>query len=350
MLSLFSSSRRVTSSVLVLIQAMPQPSKKFSSIPRFVSQNEVLREEILRRYNLQGLDIEWPKAAGYLEPVDYRGKNPNSIRQMYGDADLSALPIFQGGFINFGYWNESALNASSITQEQRAAASEAMYKVVGDLCGIMKQHSVLDVGSGLGYGTSLISGLYSPKITVGLDVSPDQIARAKKYQIVGVKNGKLRFALGEAESMPFPENSFDCVLCVEAAQHFFSISEFSKEVSRILKPGGKCVVTSFFPTNDEGVEALNAIVPDYHIHGSQHTVNEVKLAFENHMENVQVRSVGSNVWHGFSRWLDQLGYHHQWSKIWCALYEKGLIDYVIYESQAPCNNLQHKACLQSRLG
>lgn len=321
--------------ILVLIQASPAQTRGFAS------RSLRTRGDALQRYNLSDLSIQWPEPAELSEKVDYKLKNPASIRQMYGEADLSALPIFQGGFIDFGYWNE-AQSVSTITTEERAAASKAMYKVIGDLCGIMRHHDVLDVGSGLGHGTSLISSLYAPRITVGLDISPDQIARAKECQISGIKDGKLRFSLGEAESMPFTENSFDCVVSIQAAQHFLPISDFAREVSRILKPGGRCVVTSFFPTNSEGVEALNAIVPDYHIHGSQHTVNQVKLAFEDHMENVNVRSIGRNVWHGFSGWLDQIGCHHQWSKIWCILYEKGLIDYVIYESQAPCENLQHR--------
>lgn len=174
---------------------------------------------------------------------------------------------------------------------------------------------------------------------VGLDISPDQVARAKRIHVSGISSGKLRFTIGEAESMPFTDGAFDCVVSIEAAQHFTSIPSFSKEVSRVLKPGGKLVLTSFFPANSEGVEALNAIVPDYHVMGSQCTIGEVQRALEHHMEAVKVRTIGKNVWYGFSKWLDQIGYQHQWSKIWCALYEKGLIDYVIYEAITPKENV-----------
>ncbi len=206
--------------------------------------------------------------------MDYRKINPDSIKQMYGEADLSKLPIFQGGFINFGYWNNRFIKSNTISSEEREASSKEMYRVVSDLAEILKKHSLLEIGCGLGYGSSFISNTYHPKLVIGLDVSPEQIARAKKFQALEIKAGKLRFTIGEAESMPFTDNSFDRIISVEAAQHFSSIESFSEEATRVLKPGGELVVTSFFPTNQEGVNVLNAIVPDYHIHGSQNTIEQ----------------------------------------------------------------------------
>lgn len=301
---------------------------------------ELIRDQFLEKLGLSDLRLVWPENTSSTQPVDYIKKNPNSLSQMYGDSDLSKLPIFQGGFINFGYWPNAFLENEKITTEQRIACSKEMYRVVGDLAGILKQHSILDIGCGLGYGSSFFLQQYQPKLVVGLDISSEQIARAKKYHATEICAGKLRFTIGEAESMPFTEGAFDCVLSVEAAQHFTSISAFSKEASRILKPGGQLVITSFFPTNKEGVEALNAIIPNYHIHGSQNTIMDIKKEISENMENVKVKSIGKNVWHGLSKWLDQIGYHNQWSKIWGALYEKNLIDYVIYEATSPIVNDQ----------
>lgn len=323
--------------ILVLIGSTPRSfNRSFSTVAAVQrTDNESLRMFALKKYGLSHLNLTWPQSVDSAEEVNYIQKNPKSIRQMYGDADLSKLPIFQGGFINFGYWPNSLLNNEKITVEQREACSKEMYKVIGDLAGILKEYSLLEVGCGLGYGSSFLSQHYGPKLVVGMDISPDQIMRAKKHQIAGIKDGKLRFTIGEAESMPFSENSLDCIVSVEAAQHFISMEAFSKEATRVLKPGGKLVMTSFFPTSQEGVSALNAIVPDYHIHGSQNTISDVQKELAGCMENVRVTSIGKNVWYGFSKWLDQIGYQNQWSKVWCALYEKGLIDYMVYEAETP---------------
>lgn len=342
-----SSSRANNQKLLVLINPTPNIfNRSYSGAASSAVQSinpRILRNEALKKYGLSHLDLRWPESADSPREVDYIKKNPQSTSQMYGEADLSKLPIFQGGFINFGYWPNSILDSKEITVEQRIACSKEMYRLVGDLVEVVKGHNVLDVGCGLAYGSSFLSQRYEPKLVVGLDASPDQMARAKKHQAAGLKSGRLRLSLGEAEYMPFVENSFDCVVSVEAAQHFLPMDAFLTEVPRVLKPGGKFVMTSFFPTTQEGIEALNAIVPNYHIHGSQNTIKEVEEELAKRMENVKVNSIGENVWYGFSKWLDQIGYHNQWSKIWSALYERGLIDYVVYQAKAPEIGMSEKS-------
>ena len=325
---------------LVLISPSPSASYRFYSQARAAvtptaMRLESMRNAALKKYGLSHYNLKWPENVDPTKAVDHIEKNPESISQMYGKADLSKLPIFQGGFINFGYWPTPFFDNEKITVKQRTACSREMYRVIGDLAGILEKHSLLEVGCGLGYGSTFLSQHYEPKLVVGMHISPEQIVRAKKHQALGISSGKLRFTIGQAESMPFVDHSFDCVISIEAAQHFLSIGAFSREVSRVLKPGGKLVMTSFFPTTTEGVDALNAIVPDYHIHGSQNTVGDVEKELAKCMKKVKVSSIGKNVWFGFSKWLDQIGYQNQWSKIWCALYEKGLIDYMVYQAEFP---------------
>jgi cyclopropane fatty-acyl-phospholipid synthase-like methyltransferase len=297
---------------------------------------QTTRKKVLAKHGLSDLRLVWPDDISYSREIDYINKNPNSIKRMYGESDLSKLPIFQGGFINFGYWPTSLTLANkNISKEERITCSKQLYELIGNFAEILPEHSLLEIGCGLGYGSTFLSTHYDPRLIVGLDISPEQIARAKKYQVSGIEAGKLRFSLGEAESMPFTDNSFDSIVSIEAAQHFSSIEAFSKEASRILKPGGKLVFTSFFPATQEGLKVLDTILPDYHIHGSKNTIAEVEKKLSAHMECVTVSSIGKNVWDGFSKWLDQIGYQNQWSKIWYHLYKKKLIDYVIYQAKAP---------------
>ncbi len=298
-------------------------------------KDKLRRIEFLKKLGLLDLNLAWPETVGSsADKVDYIKKNPKSINQMYGESDLSKLPIFQGGFINFGYWSNAISNYKKLTVKQRIEASKEMYRIVGDLAEISKGKSILDIGCGLGYGSEFFSRNYHPKWVIGLDISEAQVDRAKECHVLGINADQLRFTIGEAESMPFTDASFDCVVSVEAAQHFVSISAFAKEASRILKPGGKLVLASFFPKNKEGLNILNAVVPDYHIHGSQYTTEEVHEELSAYMRKVKISSIGENVWHGFSRWLDRIGYQNQWSKIWLDLYTKGFIDYVIFEAIA----------------
>ena len=335
--------------LLVLIRSNPnfQHRLYFTACHQYAAQQVTTREQTLKKYGLSDLNLIWPNSVDTSDSIDYIKKNPESIQQMYGKSDLSKLPIFQGGFINFGYWSNTVIDNKRITIDDRIASSKEMYRVMGNLTKIFKQDSLLEVGCGLGYGSTFLSQHYSPKLVFGLDISAEQIARAKKYQASEIASGKLRFTIGEAESMPFTDSCFDSIVSIECAQHFSSMRDFSKEACRILKPDGKLVMTSFFPTTQEGIDALTAIVPNYHIHGSRNTVSDVQDALLNYMEDVRVSSIGENVWHGFSKWLDQIGYHHQWSKIWCALYEKRLIDYVVYQATASKEKLDFREKINS---
>lgn len=50
---------------------------------------------------------------------------------------------------------------------------------------------------------------------------------------------------GLAERTPFKDTSFDAILMKDALVHIGDIDEFSSEVSRLLVPGGKLLITSF---------------------------------------------------------------------------------------------------------
>ena len=48
----------------------------------------------------------------------------------------------------------------------------------------------------------------------------------------------METAIADAESMPFPDQSFDLVTCRIAPHHFPDVAMFLAETQRVLKPGG----------------------------------------------------------------------------------------------------------------
>ena len=69
------------------------------------------------------------------------------LRRAYGEGDLAALPVFAGGFINFGYWAGIPLDGE-LTVEQRVASQRALYDLVVDALGVGPGDRVLEVGAG----------------------------------------------------------------------------------------------------------------------------------------------------------------------------------------------------------
>jgi ubiquinone/menaquinone biosynthesis C-methylase UbiE len=57
------------------------------------------------------------------------------------------------------------------------------------------------------------------------------------------------WTVGDAERLPFPDASFDVVICSEVLEHLPDVDVALAEITRIVKPGGKfaCSVPRYWP-------------------------------------------------------------------------------------------------------
>ena len=97
---------------------------------------------------------------------------------------------------------------------------------------------LLDVATGTGFTALAFAPLVAQ--VVGLDVSEGMLSRARA-QAAGFQN--VAFEQGAAEELPFPDANFDLVTCRVAAHHFLSVERFLAEAHRVLRPGGRLLVT-----------------------------------------------------------------------------------------------------------
>lgn len=100
---------------------------------------------------------------------------------------------------------------------------------------------VLEVGCGLGGGASYLTRTLKPASYTGLDLNPTAIAACRRrYDLTG-----LEFVEGDAENLPFPDDSFDAVINIESSIHYPRFSRFLAEAARVLRPGGYFLYTDF---------------------------------------------------------------------------------------------------------
>lgn len=111
---------------------------------------------------------------------------------------------------------------------------------------------ILDVGCGTGTFTIAIArklARHKGSFVAGLDAAPKMIAQARK-KIGTFKN--VSFDIGIAESLPYPDNSFDAVISTFFFHHIdFALKQRAlQEIRRVLKKGGVAVIVDVdVPTN-----------------------------------------------------------------------------------------------------
>jgi dolichol-phosphate mannosyltransferase len=132
----------------------------------------------------------------------------------------------------------------------------------------------LDVGCGT---DRLILGY--PQV-VGVDVN----RRVLRY----LGHEERRLVHGDAARLPFTSGSFDQAYCCEVAEHLPPESRVFAELARVLKPGGKLVVTTpdyghaIWPTVERVYEALLKHRREGHAHLSRFSADSLTRALAEH--------------------------------------------------------------------
>jgi SAM-dependent methyltransferase len=97
------------------------------------------------------------------------------------------------------------------------------------------EDACVDVGCGRGEGPSAWLAEHAGSY-VGVDVSKVAVEAARA-------NGLRAEIVDDASRLPFPDDSFDVGTCLEVLEHMHAPQLTAKEIYRVLKPGGRVLVT-----------------------------------------------------------------------------------------------------------
>lgn len=163
-----------------------------------------------------------------------------SRKQMY---QLMAIgfPKPDWKFMNYGYSPQDASQIPALQSEEEINRyCIQLYHHVANAVEL-DGRKVLEIGSGRGGGADYIKRYHGPSSMVGVDFSNKAVNLCRQhYSVEG-----LSFELGDAEHLPFNDQSFDVVVNIESSHCYSSMDDFLAQVKRVLKPNGYFLFSDF---------------------------------------------------------------------------------------------------------
>jgi ubiquinone/menaquinone biosynthesis C-methylase UbiE len=120
-----------------------------------------------------------------------------------------------------------------------------------DVCEPKENAHVLDIGCGCGASLRLAQQRYGCYI-FGLDISRQLLLRAKNRPSV------YSLIQGDVNTLPLAENKFDLIL-LECVATIFGEETIFSTCRRLLKPGGKLLVTDLYARKGDGLPEIRKL-------------------------------------------------------------------------------------------
>ena len=169
-----------------------------------------------------------------------------------------------------------------------------------DQLGLANGDKVLDLGCG--FGRHAFEAARRGAHVVALDAGRDEVEGVAATFAAMLEAGELRTSdlhtacvQGDALHLPFPDATFDRVICSEVLEHIPGDLEAMSELARVLRPGGTMAITvpRFLP------ELVNwALSDEYHNVPGGHIRIYRRSVLEERLTSVGLRVLGHHYAHG----------------------------------------------------
>lgn len=121
-------------------------------------------------------------------------------------------------------------------------AMENSNRIYAEKLGVDETDTVLDVGTGRG-GLPIHVAEHAGADVHGIDIDPLHLREARENARERGVSESIEFSLGNYLEIPYPDDSFDAVSGIETVCHTDRKRKFLREARRVLKPGGRLMVS-----------------------------------------------------------------------------------------------------------
>ena len=145
-------------------------------------------------------------------------------------------------FLRSQFGSPSGLFGSLFVAPFLNATNMAFIRTSVELLGLKPDDRVLDIGFGGGYSLLALAERIPNGQVVGVDHSRDMVDAAASLIRARKLQARIRVRWGNVVKLPFAARTFDKVFTVNTIYYWPDLSLGLREITRVLKPGGRLMV------------------------------------------------------------------------------------------------------------
>ena len=123
--------------------------------------------------------------------------------------------------------------------QNKISSGESLAKFFGERVGQIAGKKILDIGFGSG-GIAVVFSRAGAEMH-GVDVDPELKSLAERN--VAAKGARADFKIYDGSTLPYGDNYFDYLVCFSVLEHVSFPDKLLNEMLRVLKPGGKVLLS-----------------------------------------------------------------------------------------------------------
>jgi arsenite methyltransferase len=187
---------------------------------------------------------------------------------------------------------------------------------LGRMLGLSPASRVLDVACGNGTAAIFLAKEFGCK-AFGIDYGDQSVAAARSLAQTEHIDTRVQFERGDAETLPFPDGSFDAVICECAFCTFPNKAASASEFFRVLRRGGHVGISDLtretvLPEELDGLLAWIACIGDAQtVEGYTHflqdagfsvdSIEQHNHALEEMVNQVRIKLLGAEIMTGLNK-------------------------------------------------